>query len=240
MNQRPVVQLRAADRRAGFTFLEVMLVVMIAGLLVAVALPNFRPASQAAELNQSARRVVAMCRYARAYAISHQEYAYIDFDLEAQIMTLGTATREKEEDDPAFRARQNRLRRRGDVPDYDASREQSIAEHQFPRGVRVYSVETWQELFWDAGKRVRIYFYPTGRASRATIVMASEAPARDGSGDTRLKFYAIEVYHATGMVYSKRGKPEEPNQGGGVEFAPLAGRRAADEDYTYLVQERRR
>lgn len=67
---------------AGFTLLEIMLALVIAGVLAAVAVPNFGPAMARAQLYSATRDVASALRYARGQALVRGQEAVFELDVE--------------------------------------------------------------------------------------------------------------------------------------------------------------
>jgi type II secretion system protein H len=67
----------------GFSLFEILLVLAIAGLLAAVAIPSLPGALEAARLRGSAGEVRAMLTLARTQAISESKHRSVTFDLES-------------------------------------------------------------------------------------------------------------------------------------------------------------
>jgi general secretion pathway protein H len=65
----PALRPPAPRRSGGFTLLEMMIVLVIAGLLVAVAAPNFGPMLARAQLYSATRDIASALRHARGQAV---------------------------------------------------------------------------------------------------------------------------------------------------------------------------
>ena len=70
------------SRVKGFTLLELMVVMVIAGLMLAVTPPLMSGLGLTTELRGSARQLAAALRSARTHAITKQEEAVLTLDLE--------------------------------------------------------------------------------------------------------------------------------------------------------------
>lgn len=66
---------------AGFTLLEIMLVLVIAGVLMAVAVPNFGPAVSRAQLHSATRDIASALRYSRGQALVRGREAEFELDV---------------------------------------------------------------------------------------------------------------------------------------------------------------
>ena len=75
MNKR-----RSQTGRAGFTLMEILLVVVIIGVASAVAVPTFARSFRGAKVRNSTRTVMMMHRHAQSKAVLGQRYMAILFD----------------------------------------------------------------------------------------------------------------------------------------------------------------
>lgn len=66
--------------RRAFTFIELLFIVIIIGVLVAVSLPNLRKSFNSLELNNAAQQMEAVINYTRERAIIEQEPIYFAID----------------------------------------------------------------------------------------------------------------------------------------------------------------
>jgi type II secretion system protein H len=73
--------LAQADRRGGFSLLELILVIAILGMLAAVVLPSLPGALESARLRGSAGEVRATLTLARTLAVSESRGRSVSFDL---------------------------------------------------------------------------------------------------------------------------------------------------------------
>lgn len=83
--------MRDNDRRAAFTLIEIMLVVVIIGISAAAALPVFVRSFRGAQLRTSMRTLVMLHKYARSTAVLKQEHHALLFDTATHKITLITA-----------------------------------------------------------------------------------------------------------------------------------------------------
>jgi len=67
--------------KSGFTLIEMLLVIIIIGIITAIAAPQFAKSMRGNRLRSAARSVVGAGRYARSMAVIHQRSMVITFDL---------------------------------------------------------------------------------------------------------------------------------------------------------------
>ena len=77
---------------AGFTIIELILVIVIMALVSTIAMPAFVKSIRGARLRQSSRTVVMAHRYARSLAVLHQKHVGLLFDTEAQRVEVAAST----------------------------------------------------------------------------------------------------------------------------------------------------
>jgi len=68
-------------RKSGFTLIEMLLVIIIIGIITAIAAPQFAKSMKGNRLRTAARSVIGAGRYARSMAVIHQRSMAITFDL---------------------------------------------------------------------------------------------------------------------------------------------------------------
>jgi len=78
-----VTQMSATGNRAGFTLLELLVVLVIMMMMTGIVAVSLRPALEEARLRSGTRMVSASLRYARSYAISHHTRAATVVDLDS-------------------------------------------------------------------------------------------------------------------------------------------------------------
>lgn len=143
----PMVQSRGRQpvRHAGFTLLELLVVLAIIGLALSVVIPNFA-ASSATELRSAARMVAAGLRGAREEALSRQQPVALSLDLDAYTMGLDPGGPTAEGGPPA---------------------------RQLPDTLRYKLFVARSELFGERSGRIR--FFPDGSSTGGRVTLSTGA-----------------------------------------------------------------
>ena len=76
------------ERCAGFTLVELSIVVFIMAIIMAVSIPNFVRSYNAALLNSMGRTVMTSCQFAKLNAVLHQQKVAFYIDLDKQVISL--------------------------------------------------------------------------------------------------------------------------------------------------------
>ncbi|HZI83330.1 MAG TPA: GspH/FimT family pseudopilin [Casimicrobiaceae bacterium] len=76
--------IRGTARPAGFTLLEMMIVLVLMAIIASVVIPIFGPGVSTTELKRSARELAAGLRLARSQAIAQRTEAILELDLAAR------------------------------------------------------------------------------------------------------------------------------------------------------------
>lgn len=200
MNARRSIRKELAPRprraRAGFTFLEITIVIVIMGTLLILTIPSMRSLQDRNRLVAASRELAAMFRLARGQAILGERTVEVRFDMVNGRYRLDLNPTEEE---LLRRHRQGRELRR---------QEENI--QRLPEGVNFADVFVWTEQINERG-HVVVEFYPNGSASPLVLVLAD----REGKSVT------VEVARSSGRVSIQPGRPEGqprlPSQDGIVE-----------------------
>jgi general secretion pathway protein H len=78
----------------GFTLIELIVVLAIAGFILAVAPPLIARAIPGVELKGAARQLAGGLRFARSYAIKSRKESLLTLDLDKKVYTVSGRTRE--------------------------------------------------------------------------------------------------------------------------------------------------
>lgn len=193
-----------------FTFLELMFVVVILGILLAVGLPRFSGTSRRAALQTTARDMARMAAYARQAAISAQAETHLVLDQEnRRWFYQGPASEEElerelrvDEDEPFERTEEELAR--------SLHRRVSFAEIAPPNG-RAYGPT----------EIARVTFFPSGSCTGVTIVLKNDVD----------RAMTVEIEAATGRSIAYLGGPKtfaERLEELGVDPATFGIERAED------------
>jgi general secretion pathway protein H len=82
-------------RERGFTLLEMMIVLVLAGLMLALVPPLFSGRTSTAELRATARELAAALRFARGQAITRQRETVLTLDTEHRHYTVSGRERSR-------------------------------------------------------------------------------------------------------------------------------------------------
>ena len=82
------LQRQTRNLSKGFTLIEVMVVVIIFGLLSALAAPSFQRAYASTKFRAGERMVTSSLRKARSYAVTNKVPFGVHFDAESRVVTV--------------------------------------------------------------------------------------------------------------------------------------------------------
>ena len=178
--------------RRGFTFIEIILVIMLLGVLAAVSFPRMGSTFHRAQVQAEARELVGVLRYARHTAILRGDGAEVRFDPERGEYELllvdldleGMPAREYEPGVRRYRTDESSVR----VPD------DVRGLHRLPEGVFFTLFQSSAPLSRET-KLPRVIYYPDGSASPAMIAIKGN----------RSKELNVQIFRTTGMAMVKEG-----------------------------------
>ena len=176
----------------GVTFLEIMVVVTILGVLIAVAAPSLKGRSQRVALAGVSRELAVACNFARQAAISKQHEVWLKFDLEGSRWRIDLRSDLEMEDEDRRSSRPSE-ENRSDVEDI----------HELPRKISFKSLETdAPDLEIQGIQYPVVIFYPDGTSTGLTAEIESE----------RGKRMTVEISPTTGRPQVYRGKKKSFRQ----------------------------
>lgn len=184
-----VIYRRGRSRDRGLTFLEIMVVVTILGVLLAVSSPSLKNMYQKMQLNASARQIGSLCKYGRAAAIMQEGEVRILFDLESARYRLRLPPKVDEDD------RRSHSRYRNE----EEKKLASVEEPKYlPPDVEFVEIMTDAPEEENPGRwQTGLIFYQNGSATPCIITLENRRGRR----------VTIEVQHATGAVRIYQGDP---------------------------------
>jgi type II secretion system protein H len=164
---------RRPRRSRAVTFLELMIVLVILGIVLAVSLPSLKTTYQRGQLSSAAREIVALLRVARAEAIFREHPIEVRFDLAGDRYRLDLL---EPDTDKHHR--------------YNEPRISEIEQIRYlPRDVSFAEISTEAEAT-DKPNVAKVVFFPNGSATGASIILEN----------VRGRKMKIELAHATALT----------------------------------------
>jgi len=181
--------------RAAFTFVEMMIVIVILGTLLVLTIPTMKGLQERKRLSTGARELVAMFRYARGEAVMGEKVVQTRIDVKGGRYQLRLEPEVVE----------TALRTRIDPPRKTA--EEGI--RRLPRDIVFVDAYAWSEQV-DQDGRVTLEFYPNGTVTPVIIVMKDKRQKRAKDNKTM----TIELARASGKCRFYPGLPKEQKLSG--------------------------
>ncbi len=175
--------IRTIENRRGLTFLEIMIVIVIIGIMAALMIPNFNGPRQSIALRSTTRQIAAQGALARQYAIAHNQEVDLLFNAEERWFRM-VMPLPRDED---------QFRRRLDEDEPNSEEELERPLHELVR-----FVELRRDNIELDDEEERLTFYPNGTCSGMTIHVANKR------GDSM----SVEFERATGQVSIYTGEPK--------------------------------
>lgn len=165
----------ARGARRGVTFLEIMVVLVIIGIIAAVAIPNLTGTRSRTELRTAARTLAAAGIQARQMAISYGEQTELIIDLEQEQWMIRFSP---EDEDSREGRRRSRMRTDREMQPGQTSAEQI---RELPQRVTFGEITTRSGGDERTSRRARagdelrrLTFYPNGSSSGMAIQLRND------------------------------------------------------------------
>ncbi|MBI1785409.1 GspH/FimT family pseudopilin [Candidatus Sumerlaeota bacterium] len=191
--------------RRGFTFLELIIVICILGILAMLTIPKMGNVFRHGQLEAGTRELAATLRYARNAAILRSDGCEVRFDpKEGQYQLLPVHL-----DLEGQPAEDRRTRRRRDDKDKFDLNEEATQIHSLPSTTFFNLVHSTAPVTEDR-RLPRVIFYPDGSASTAYI----------GVQNSENRALAVEIYRTTGLASIHAGVPVLPKETQPLYYLP--------------------
>jgi type II secretion system protein H len=163
----PVVKPTIYSR--GFTLLELIVVLLIIGLMMALVTPRLIGSLTKMNLKTTAQKISSSLRYARSQAVTNQIIHYAVFDFEKSRVHIKA---EKPLNDHAY----SKAELESAATDNSTDKDTRVESYFFPEGVTIKQAIIAKEEM-DAGI-FTIEFYPSGNSSGGVVVLTDEKERR--------------------------------------------------------------
>ena len=135
--------------RAGFTLIELSIVVFIMAVVLAICIPSFVRSYNGAVLRDTAQTFATTCQFARVQAVTEQKPALLHIDLPRQMFWVTQPGHSEES-----------------VADED----QTLKTYEISKRVWLFTAERLDDTEGDQ-KEVQVSFYPNGTCDPVSIVL---------------------------------------------------------------------
>ncbi len=179
---RESIPFRKRDGEAGFTLLELIVVLVIVGLVSAMAAPRLVGSLTKAHMRTSVQKIASALRYARSQAVSEKKTYFAVFDVEKNGCFIEPEKTEKK-DDPYAEAEAKAA-----LTEKASEKESDRKAYLLPETVKIEKGVIGEEEV--ESESFRLEFYPAGNSSGGEVVLVDEKENR----------FRIVVDPVTGIV----------------------------------------
>jgi type II secretion system protein H len=167
MTRERAVWLRSGRVAAGFTLIEVILVVLIIGLIAALAIPSFDNALRGQRLDSAAHEIATACQQARYEAVFGNRSCWYVLDMDTQRIRLMLGKQADTNGVPTYEeiAAETNL--------VDSTEGQAAESVEMPTGVRITKVQSQDGTIQDSGK-IGFPFYSNGVCEPFRVFLVSD------------------------------------------------------------------
>ncbi len=168
-------------RDKGFSFIELMVVLIILGLSISLITPSLSRMLRTVELKSATKKVAGILRYCRSEAVNKGQVVQVLFDSnlrEVQVQSMESKEVLSEEES-----------KKGGLPK---------KSYSLPEGIRIRKVDLASSQ--SPSDSPSIEFYPNGGSNGGSILLDGEDRSR----------FNIEVHFLTGMVKVERVEGSKP------------------------------
>ena len=193
----------AKRKQAGFTLIELTMVVLLLAILTVVGIPSFRLLYEKSEMSQATTSFSGALRYAQQRAVMERVPIRVVIDVKENNFWVPVEDKKERRHYTSRRRRRNSSRRSSSTKKRRV-REKKEIRAKLPDGFIfefVYNVAQDKEIRRREGE---FYFYPNGSADEMFVTILRLAKSRDDE----MRIF-IKTSPATGVIRSMEGNSEQ-------------------------------
>lgn len=196
-------------RRGGFTFIEIIIVIVLVVVLGALVMASFKGTLQSMRAKSAARQITAVLRYARDMAVLREKPVEVRFNVNKDTYELVLLDENGQEVDKRRERRGSGRHRRRDEPVDLGLGEDMAGVRKLPDKIHFAGIYTAAPLNEDTNMPAIIY-YADGSATAATVALQSE----------NREAVNVEVFQTTGMARVEKGLPTPEKKKAKLYYGP--------------------